>query len=179
MRRSWRRKAGDPAQWAGLQGYPTSSIRSKAAATISARPRWSAGRASSAGRTQRASASSSLSAGSPASQRAAKARITKWRSTRSSCVAHDHLAPAGERDRLDGERGLLLDLADQRLVQRLARLDHAARQAEAGPLRRRAGAAHHQHLSVAHDGGAHGEKGAVGIAAVGHEAFAMSASGWI
>ena len=74
-------------------------------------------------------------------------------------VARHHLAIAGERHRLDRERGLLVDLALDRLGQRLAGLDHAARQAEHA-VRRRARAAHDQHLAVAQDGGADGEKGA-------------------
>ena len=55
-----------------------------AAATMAARPGVVGRVANSAGSTQRASLSSSLSAGSPPSQRAAKGRMTKWRSIRPS-----------------------------------------------------------------------------------------------
>ena len=79
-------------------------------------------------------------------------------------VAHHHLAVAGERDRLDRHRGLFLDLAHQRFDQCLAGLDHAARHgpdAERGAAR----APRDQHAAVTDDGGADGEKGAVGIGA--------------
>src|ERR1700716_1678216 len=59
-------------------------------------------------------------------------------------VARDHLAMAGEPERLDVERGLLAYLADDRLVQGFARLDAAARQREQTARRRsRAGPAQH------------------------------------
>ena len=70
-----------------------------------------------------------------------------------SRVARDHLAVAGERDRLDRKRGLLAHLAHDRLDQRLAGFHHAARQ-RVDAERRLARAPHHQHLAVADDGGA-------------------------
>ena len=83
-------------------------------------------------------------------------------------VARHHLAVAGERDRLDGERGFLVDLALHRLGERFAGLDHAAGQA-VEPIRGVARAAHDQHLAVAQDGGADREKrtGRVG-SCIGH-----------
>ena len=78
--------------------------------------------------TQRASSSSSLSFASPERQRAARQRMTKWRSTRAFGVAHDHLAVACEPDRLDGERRLLAHLAYRRFVQGLADFHGAARE---------------------------------------------------
>src|SRR5262249_25470986 len=73
--RGYMRPAGG--LWQGVV-YPSFS---KAAATISAKPSVVLRPVISSGRSQRASASSSLRTGSPAIQRAAKARITKWRST--------------------------------------------------------------------------------------------------
>ena len=57
-------------------------------------------------------------------------RMTKCRDTRPSSSRVDELAVARERDRLDRDAGLLRHLAHDRLVQRLAGLDHAARQRE-------------------------------------------------
>ena len=89
-------------------------------------------------------------------------------------VAHDHLAVAGERDRLDGERGLFAHFADDRLEQRLAGFDDAARQ-RVEVERRLARAAYHQHLAVADDGGADGEIGTLRIGArVGHAIIVSS-----
>ena len=79
-------------------------------------------------------------------------------------VAHQNLAVAGERDRLDRHRGLFLDFADQRFGQCLAGLDHAARHgpdAERGAAR----APRDQHAPVTDDGGADGKEGTVGIGA--------------
>jgi hypothetical protein len=45
-------------------------------------------------------------------------------------IARDHLAVAGDRDRLDGKAGFFGDLADDRLGERFARFDPAARQRE-------------------------------------------------
>ncbi len=64
---------------------------------------------------------------------------------------------SGQRHRGDIERGLLLDLAHDGLFQRFAGLDHAAGQG-VDAERRLAGAAHDQHLAVAQDCGADGEK---------------------
>src|SRR5882672_9579493 len=79
-------------------------------------------------------------------------------------VAHHHLAVTGQCHRLDDHRGLFGNLADQRFDQRLAGLDHAARH---GPDAERgaAGAARDQHAAITDDGGADGEKGAVGVGA--------------
>src|SRR6185437_2030594 len=69
------------------------------------------------------------------------------------CIAHDHLAMAGKRDRLDRKSGLLGDLPVHRLNQGLANLYDAARQridAVCGSAR----PPHDQHLAVAPDGGA-------------------------
>src|SRR5215470_13372614 len=78
-------------------------------------------------------------------------------------IAHDGLAKAGEGHRLDREARLFADFARHSLVQRLANLDYPAGEAEQAPGRW-SGAAHHQHLAVAHDRGAGREVGAVWIA---------------
>src|SRR6185437_10865538 len=68
-------------------------------------------------------------------------------------VAHDHVALAGEPDRLDLELRLLTHLAHHGVMQGLAKLHGAARQ-RVEVLRRHARAPHHQHFAVADDGGA-------------------------
>ncbi len=110
--------------------------------------------ASSAGSSQHASLSSSFRTGSPKPQCAAKQRITKWRSTRCVGVAHDGLAKARQRHRLDDQAGFFAHLARDRLFEGLAELDHAAGQG-VQPMGRRPCAADHEHLAAPHDGGAH------------------------
>src|SRR5262249_6600487 len=80
------------------------------------------------------------------------------------CVARDHLAVGGDVDRLDGDRGLFLDLAPNGFDQGLARFDDSARQRVA-VLRRRPRPAHHQDAAVALDDGAHRKKRPVRISA--------------
>ena len=67
------------------------------------------------------------------------------------------LDDAGERADLDDEPGLLADLARDRLLERLADLDHAAGQGHQ-PVRRRACTPHHQNLAAPDNGGAHRQK---------------------
>ena len=88
--------------------------------------------------------------------------MTKCRCVAPLRVARDHLALAGERERLDLKRGLLAHLALDRLGKRLAGFDHAARQ-RVELARRLARAAHHQHLAVAQDGRADREEWPVRI----------------
>src|SRR6185436_6268060 len=81
-------------------------------------------------------------------------------------IAHDGFAEARQRDRLNSETRFL--------VQGLADLDHSAGQAEQTSSGG-AGTPHHQDLSVTHDGGAGGQKGAVWIASgVGHRYGSIS-----
>src|SRR5437764_1113424 len=83
-------------------------------------------------------------------------------------IAHDGLAEARQRYGLYREARFLAHFARHRLMQGLADLDHAAGQAEQASSGG-AGTPHHQDPSVAHNGGAGGEEGAVWIASgVGH-----------
>ena len=72
--------------------------------------------------------------------------------------SRQHLAPAGEADNLDFQRGFLSDLAMQGGVQRFAEFDTAARQ-RIETLGRRARAPHQQNPVAAKDRGADGELG--------------------
>ena len=110
--------------------YPA-SIRSNAAATIAARPGVVFSSAKP-GRAQPAQFGQLLQqrhafAGNPA---AGERQDDEMPPDPAVVVALDVLAIAGERDRLDRDAGLLRHLAHDRLVQRLAGLDHAARQRE-------------------------------------------------
>jgi hypothetical protein len=83
-------------------------------------------------------------------------------------VAHDHVALAGKPDRLDDKRGLLGHLTGDRLQERLAGFDRAARQC-IKIERRLARAPHHQHLAVAENGRADRENWTLRIGSlVGH-----------
>ena len=77
-------------------------------------------------------------------------------------VAYDRLSEPGERDRLDRHSGFLAHFTRNGFIERLSDLDHAAGQGVEA-VSWRAGAAHHKYLAVADDGGAHGEKGPLGI----------------
>src|SRR6516165_1653678 len=77
-------------------------------------------------------------------------------------IADDGFAKAGERNRFDCQPRLLVHLARHGLRERLADLDHASGQGEQA-MGWRACAAHHKYLAIAHDGGAHGEVGTLGI----------------
>src|SRR5215472_5672205 len=68
-------------------------------------------------------------------------------------IAGDGLAESDQFDRLDIERSLLADLADDGLLQRLAKLDAAARQ-RIDAFGRRPAARHDEHFAVAEDRGA-------------------------
>ena len=86
-------------------------------------------------------------AGNPA---AGKAQDDEMARHAAGLVARDELAMARERDRLDRDAGFLRHLAHDRLVQRLAGLDHAARQREHAGARA-LGAPRDQHVAVADD----------------------------
>src|SRR5262249_45431704 len=77
-------------------------------------------------------------------------------------IADDGFAKAGEGNRLDCQPRLLAHLARHGLRERLADLDHASGQGEQA-MGWRTRAAHHKYLAIAHDGGAHGEVGTLGI----------------
>ena len=79
-------------------------------------------------------------------------------------VAHHHFAVAGQHDGLDRHRGFFQDFANQRLANRFACFDHAARH---GPYTERgaACAAGDKHAAIADDGGAHGQDRPVRIGA--------------
>src|SRR5262249_7272139 len=77
-------------------------------------------------------------------------------------IADDGFAKADERNRLDCQPRLLAHLARHGLRERLADLDHASGQGEQA-MGWRTRAAHHKYLAIAHDGGAHGEVGTLGI----------------
>ncbi len=83
--------------------------------------------ASSDGRSQRASASSSLSTSSPEISARRERQNDEMLLNAAVAVVGDALAVARKRDRFDGKPGLFRNLALDRLVQRLADLDHAAR----------------------------------------------------
>ena len=85
-------------------------------------------------------------------------------------VAHDRFAMAGERNRLDVERGFLAHLANNRIGKLLASFNHAAGQG-VKIERRLARAPHHQHFAVADDGGAHRQEGALRIGSFVSHAF--------
>src|SRR5262249_26333866 len=90
-------------------------------------------------------------------------------------IADDGFAKTGERNWLDCQPRLLpppprprfgwrllAHLARHGLCERLADLDHASGQGEQA-MGWRTRAAHHKYLATAHDGGAHGEVGTLGI----------------
>ena len=76
--------------------------------------------------------------------------------------SRQHLAPAGEADDLDFQRGFLVDLAMQGGMQGFAEFDPAARQ-RIKALGRRTRAAHQQDLVVAEDRRADGQLGMGGL----------------
>src|SRR5262249_16741459 len=91
-------------------------------------------------------------------------------------VAGDHLAMSGEPDRVDGEGGLLENLAFHRLQQRLAELHGATRQGEKA-LGGRARPAHNQNAILADDRATHPRIGPYRVGPrIDHAQRLMSAS---
>jgi hypothetical protein len=125
--------------------YELAAIFSQAVVTISANPSVVARPESSDGLSHRASASSSFSLISPASQRAANGKITKCRSTR----------PFASRPMTwRFKTGLLADLAYRRLGKRLAEFDDAPGK-RVETCSRRLRAPDNEQAAVSEDGGAH------------------------
>ncbi len=133
-------------------------MRWLAAATMAARPSVVFSPESSDGRSQFASASSSLSETSPGDPARRKRQNDEVPLDPSLRIPRDHLAISGKLDRLDFEAGFFPHLADHRLFECLPEFDAAARQ-RIEAVRGRLSPAHNEHATGTENGGADCEVG--------------------